>query len=161
MKKTLLLTLALGLAAASSLLAANSVDVYITGSTAFRQTSITACTETLQRLHPPISTTATRPMAVPIQDLSVPAPLRWTMTGNPDHGLTTLNGVNTLNIHGLFTGSIQGIQTTEQSTKLVWAAAAGTAGGLCSSVDSDEQPHHRLFGCVRRFQSLPGHGQLC
>ena len=42
MKKTLLLTLALGLAGASSLVAGN-VDVYITGSTAFRANVYTAC----------------------------------------------------------------------------------------------------------------------
>ena len=42
MKKTILLTLALGLAGAPSLLAGN-VDVYITGSTAFRANVYTAC----------------------------------------------------------------------------------------------------------------------
>ena len=42
MKKTLLLTLALGLAGATSLVAGN-VDVYITGSTAFRANVYNAC----------------------------------------------------------------------------------------------------------------------
>ena len=42
MKKTLLLTMALGLASVPSLLAGN-VDVYITGSTAFRANVYTAC----------------------------------------------------------------------------------------------------------------------
>ena len=80
------------------------------------------------------------------------------MTGTPITGLTNLSG-NTLTIHGFFTGSIQGIQTTEQSTKLTFAAASGTAGGGCQCL-CDEQPHHRLFRCVRRLQSLPGDGQL-
>ena len=36
------------------------------------------------------------------------------MTGTPISALTNLNpGVNTLTIHGLFTGSIQGMQTAE------------------------------------------------
>ena len=47
MKKTLLLTLALGLAGASSLVAGN-VDVYITGSTAFRANVYTACHQAVQ-----------------------------------------------------------------------------------------------------------------
>jgi hypothetical protein len=48
MKKTLLLTLALGLAGAPSLLAGN-VDVYITGSTAFRANVYTACQKLFNR----------------------------------------------------------------------------------------------------------------
>jgi hypothetical protein len=43
MKKTLILTLALGLAGASPLMA--QVDLYITGSTAFRANVYNACTK--------------------------------------------------------------------------------------------------------------------
>jgi hypothetical protein len=129
MKKTLLLTMALGLAGAPSLLAGN-VDVFITGSTAFRGNCYTACQKLFVGGNPNVyygdalhngansgwsSTTAA-----------------WAMTGTPISALTNLNG-DTLTIHGNFTGSIQGLQTTEQSTKLIWPAAAGTAGGLCSS----------------------------
>ena len=44
MKKTMLLSLALGLASAASLSAA-TIDVYLTGSTAFRANLYTACTK--------------------------------------------------------------------------------------------------------------------
>jgi hypothetical protein len=128
MKKTLLLTLALGLASAPSLVAA-TVDVYITGSTAFRANVYTACTKLFSSApsiyygdtaHGGASSGFTSKTAI------------WAMTGTPITGLTNLSG-NTLTIHGLFTGSIQGIQTTEQSTKLVWAAASGTVGGNCNA----------------------------
>ena len=54
------------------------------------------------------------------------------MTGTPISALTNLAG-NTLTIHGNFTGSIQGLQTVEQNTKLIWPAASGTIGGLCNA----------------------------
>jgi len=129
MKKMLILTMALGLAGASSLLA-STVDVYITGSTAFRGNVYTACQKLFVGGNPTVyygnaahggadsgpysSTTAA-----------------WAMTGTPISSLTQLSG-NTLVIHGLFTGSIQGLATTEASTKLVFPAASGTAGGLCN-----------------------------
>ena len=47
MKKTLLLTLALGLAGATSLVA-GTIDVFITGSTAFRANVYAACSEPVQ-----------------------------------------------------------------------------------------------------------------
>ena len=58
------------------------------------------------------------------------------MTGTPVSTLTAL-GANTLTVHGLFTGSIQGIQTTEQGTKLTWANADGTAGGNCATYSTN------------------------
>ncbi|MGO8839555.1 MAG: hypothetical protein ACLQQ0_19275, partial [Limisphaerales bacterium] len=132
MKKTLILTLALGLAGASSLMAGSSVDVYITGSTAFRANVYTAC----QKLFTGGSPTIYYGNAAHGGADSGPyssSTACWAMTGTPISGLTAFSGVTTLNIHGLFTGSIQGLQTTENSTKLVWAAAAGAAGGLCNA----------------------------
>ena len=134
MKKTILLTLALGLAGAPSLLAGN-VDVYITGSTAFRANVYTAC----QKLF----TTGTG-TTVYYGDAAhggagsgfSSKTASWAMTGTPISALTNLSG-NTLTIHGLFTGSIQGIQTTEQSTKLTWANADGTAGGNCATYSTN------------------------
>ncbi|MFZ0826118.1 MAG: hypothetical protein WAO02_01715 [Verrucomicrobiia bacterium] len=126
MKNTLLLTLALGLAAAPSLVAAN-VDVYVTGSTAFRANVYNACTKLFSAAPLIYYGDAAHGGAGSGFSSSTAS---WAMTGNPITGLTNLNG-NTLTIHGLFTGSIQGIQTTEQSTKLVWANADGTAGGNC------------------------------
>src|ERR1017187_8027782 len=117
MKKTLLLTLALGLAGAPSLVAGN-VDVYITGSTAFRANVYTAC----QRL---FATGTGTPVFY--GDAAhggagsgfSSKTASWAMKGAPITQLTNLQG-NTLIIHGLFTGSIQGIQTTEQGTKLIF-----------------------------------------
>jgi hypothetical protein len=130
MKKTLLITLALGLAGAPSLVAGN-IDVYITGSTAFRANVYTAC----QKLF----TTGT---GTPVYygdanhggaDSGFSSKTAaWAMTGTPIIALTNIQG-NTLTVHGLFTGSVQGMQTVEQQTKLTFPAAAGVNGGLCSS----------------------------
>jgi len=70
MKKTLLLTLALGLAGAPSIMA-GTVDVYITGATAFRANVYSSCTKLFNPA--PTSTMATLRMAAPIQVL-VPRP---------------------------------------------------------------------------------------
>jgi hypothetical protein len=129
MKKTLLLTMALGLAGAPSLLAGN-VDVFITGSTAFRANVYTACQKLFVGGNPSVYYgDAAHNGAGSGWSSSTAA---WAMTGTPITALTNLSG-NTLTIHGNFTGSIQGLQTTEQNTKLIWPAASGTAGGLCSA----------------------------
>jgi hypothetical protein len=129
MKNKLLLSLTLGLAGASSLMA-STVDIYLTGSTAFRGNCYTACQRLFVGGAPTIyygdaahggtgsgwsSTTAS-----------------WVMTGTPITGLTNLQG-NTLNIHGLFTGSIQGLQTVEQKTKLIFPAPSGTPSQNCNA----------------------------
>jgi hypothetical protein len=133
MKKTLLLTLALGLAGAPSLVAGN-VDVYIVGATAFRANVYTACTKLFSGT-PTIyygdaaHGGADSGFSDNTKNLKIAA---WAMTGTPITGITNISG-NTLIVHALFTGSIQGIQTVEQSTKLVFPKASGTAGGLCDS----------------------------
>ena len=135
MKKTLLLTLALGLAGAPSLVA-GTVDVYITGATAFRANVYSACTKLFVGSAPTIyygdtahggSTLSSPPSAS-----TAPSIASWVMTGTPISGLTNI-GNNTLTIHGLFTGSVQGFQTVEQSTKLVFPAASGTVNQNCSA----------------------------
>ena len=128
MKKTLLLTLALGLASASPLVAA-TVDVYLTGSTAFRANVYNACTKLFSS--PPNIYYGDAAHGGAGSGFSSSTAV-WAMTGTPITGLTNLSG-NTLVVHGNFTGSVQGIQTTEQSTKLVWAAASGIAGGNCNA----------------------------
>jgi hypothetical protein len=127
MKKTLLLTLALGLAGASSLLA-GTVDIYMTGSTAFRQTVYAACTKLFTT--PPNIYYANAANGGADSGFSASTG-SWVMSGTPITGLVNLQG-NTLVIHGLFTGSIQGIQTVEESVPLIWASPAGTVGGLTS-----------------------------
>ena len=136
MKKTLLLTLALGLAGATSLVAGN-VDVYITGSTAFRANVYTAC----QKLfNPAQSGTASTYFGDTTHGGAASGfsskTAVWAMTGTPIAGLTALAG-NTLTIHGNFTGSIQGLQTAEQGTLLVWANADGTSGGNCNTYSTN------------------------
>ena len=133
MKNKMLLTLALGLAAGASSLMAGTVDVYITGSTAFRAKVYTACTKLY-------NTSVTTPVIAfgdindggdGNQNSKTPV---WVMSGTPIVQLTNISG-NTLVIHGNFTGSVQGIQTVESYTKLNWAAllTSPTNGNYASS----------------------------
>jgi hypothetical protein len=128
MKKTLLLTLALGLAGATSY-AAGTVEVFITGSTAFRASCYTACQALFVGGAP--STYFGDAAHGGADSGWGSGTASWAMTGTPVSTLTNLSG-STLIVHGLFTGSIQGIQTVESKTKLVFAKAAGTAGQLTS-----------------------------
>ena len=129
MKKTLLITLALGLTGASQLLA-GTVEVFVTGSTAFRANVYTACTKLFTGSAPTIYYGDANHGGANTGFSSSTA--AWVMTGTPISSLSALSG-NTLIIHGLFTGSIQGIQSVENNQQLTWPVAAGTAGGLCSS----------------------------
>jgi hypothetical protein len=133
MKKTLLLTTALGLAGASSLMAAN-VDVFITGSTAFRANVYTACQKLFVGGNPSVyfANTANggKNVTTPVSDPTIAG---WAMTGTPISDLTNLQG-STLVIHALFTGSIQGMQTVEGNTPLTFAVPDGTTQyGNCST----------------------------
>ena len=128
MKKTLLLSVALGLAGAASLPAA-VVDVFLTGSTAFRANVYTAAF----KLYSSAPTIYYGSAANGGSDTSFTSgTASWVMTGTPITQLTNISG-NTLVIHGLFTGSVQGIATVEAGTKLRFAAPSGTANGLCSA----------------------------
>ena len=126
MKKTLLITLALGLAGAPSLMAGN-VDVFVTGSTAFRANVYTACTKIFSNAPTIFYGDAAHGGDANFNSKTA----SWAMTGLPTNTITALAG-NTLTIHGLFTGSIQGLQTTEQGTLLTFTPASGTPGGQAS-----------------------------
>ena len=115
MKKTLLLTLTAGLVSTTSLLAS---DLFITGATAFRANVHDACKNLFTTYTEYTGTTATGG-----DTKTGNAAAQWTMTGTPIAGLTAISG--TLTIHALFTGSVQGIQTVEQSTKLLFLDASG------------------------------------
>ena len=128
MKNSLLLSLGLGMVGTLPLLAGN-VDVYITGSTAFRANVYTACTKLFVGSAPTIYYGNAAHGGADSGWTSKTA--SWAMTGTPISTLTNIQG-NTLTIHGLFTGSIQGLQTTEQGTLLTFAQASGTANGLTS-----------------------------
>ena len=130
MKKTLLLLAALGLASAATL-QAGTVDVYITGSTAFRANVYTACTKLFNGGAPSVyygDPAHGGAGTFNTKDTS------WVMTGTPITGLTNVYGFGnlptstTLNIHGLFTGSIQGLKAVETAQLLVWPKPTGTAG---------------------------------
>ena len=58
------------------------------------------------------------------------------MTGTPITALTNIPRQHPDHPRH-FTGSIQGLQTTEQGTKLVWANADGTAGGNCDTYSTN------------------------
>ena len=123
MKNKMLLTLALGMVVGASPLLAGNVDVYLTGSTAFRASVFTAC----QKLFTTGSSTPTyfgdSAHGGDASDNASTA--AWCMTGTPISTLTNIQG-NTLIVHGLFTGSIQGIATVENKTPLTWALPQGT-----------------------------------
>lgn len=117
MKKTLLLVAAASLVGASPLMA--DVDLFITGSTAFRANVHDACLQ----LFSPAPTEFTGTPATGGDSATGSKAAQWTMTGTPISSLTTISG--TLTIHALFTGSIQGGQTVEQGTKLVFLDKTG------------------------------------
>jgi len=116
MKKTLLLTTALGLASASQLMA---VDLYVTGSTAFRANVYTACTKLFDAA--PAITYGDAAHGGDANNNSKTA--SWCMTGTVSNTITALS-TTPLTIHGLFTGSVQGMQTVEQKTPLLFATPA-------------------------------------
>lgn len=116
MKKTLLLTLAAGLVSATPLMA-NS-DLYIVGSSAFRANVHDACAKLFTT-----KTEFTGTVATGGDSKTGNGAAQWTMTGTPIAGISAISG--TLTVHALFTGSIQGIQTVEQGTKLLFVDAVG------------------------------------
>jgi hypothetical protein len=121
MKKSLLLTLAVSALGASQLMA-TTYDLYITGSTAFRANVHDACS----KLYDSGSFVEKTGNAGTGGDSKTGnAAAQWTMTGTVSNNVSAL-GTNVLNIHALFTGSVQGIQTVEQSTKLLFLGTDGT-----------------------------------
>lgn len=152
MKNQLLLTMALGLAGATSL-TAGTVDVYITGSTAFRANAYTACTKLYSSA--PTIYYADGAHGGGSQGLSKSP--SWVMTGSPATSLTNLQG-NTLVIHGLFTGSIQGLQSVENSQKLTWAQPVGSGSPLISSSYVNNSPTIAFSDCSGSATPFPATG---
>jgi hypothetical protein len=118
MKKTLLLAAAASLLGASHLMA--DVDLFITGSTAFRANVHDACKNLFVGGAP---TEITGTPATGGDSATGSKAAQWVMTGTPIASLTAISG--TLTIHGLFTGSIQGPQSVEQGIKLIWLDKTG------------------------------------
>ena len=114
MKNTLLLSLALGVASALPL---KAVDVYITGSTAFRVNVYGACQGMFST-----------PPSISYGDAAHGSNLKhsngdysWVMTGTATNGLSFAG--STLTIHALFTGSIQGLAAVENGQQLAFPLA--------------------------------------
>lgn len=119
MKRTLLLTLTAGLLGATSLMA--DTDLYITGSTAFRAQVYSACTNLFQT---GTLTLHTGTAATGGDSKTGASAAQWVMSGTPITSITNVTG--TFTVHALFTGSVQGMQTVETSTKLLFLAKDGT-----------------------------------
>jgi len=131
MKKHILLTAALGLTGAASLTAA-TYDIYITGSTAFRANVFTACTNLFSGSPTIYYGNAAHGGA---DSGFTPKTGAWSMTGTPSSALTASNNFtasDTLNIHALFTGSVQGYAAVIGKTPVVFPNTSGSANGLCS-----------------------------
>ena len=132
MKKSILFALLGGILGATSVMAAN-YDMYITGSTAFRANAFTACQKLYDGGTPASANNGTGSPAS--------SDSRWTMTGTcANLGLTS--GSDTLTIHALWTGSVQGLSGLANKDQLVFLASA-TAGNTtlktnsCSAAFSD------------------------
>jgi hypothetical protein len=115
MKKITLLTLALGMA---SVVPVPAVDLYITGSTAFRANVYGACQKMFAGGAP---TVVSYGDAAHGGDGTLSSGnTSWVMSGNASPNVSVLNS-GPLVIHALFTGSIQGIQSVENLQPLVFA----------------------------------------
>jgi hypothetical protein len=119
MKKTLFLTLAASLLGTTPLMAA--ADLFITGSTAFRSNVHDACTNMV--IHDANYHEYTGTAATGGDSKTGNTAAQWTVTGTASTTVSNISG--TLTIHALFTGSVQGIQTVESSTKLLFLDASG------------------------------------
>jgi hypothetical protein len=119
MKKTSLLTLALAAVSASQVM---GVDLYITGSTAFRKQVYQACVKLYDNGAP--ASTFSGTVATGGDTSTGSSAGQWVMTGTVSNTISAL-GMTPLTIHGLFTGSVQGLQTTFQGQKLFFLAAGG------------------------------------
>ena len=118
MKKAFLVTM-IGAVSASHLMA---VDLFMTGSTAFRSQVYTACTKLFSSAPTIQYDTSGVIGGDGTQSSSNPV---WTMSGAAASSITALGGT-TLVIHGNFTGSVQGCQTVENKVGIVFLTSTGT-----------------------------------
>jgi len=119
MKKTLLLTLAAGLVSTTPLLA--DVDLYITGSTAFRAQAHDACLGLFASTPAKQYDTAKLIGGDGTTANSNPV---WTFSGTP---IASLQGniSGNLIIHADFTGSVQGMQAVQNGIKIYFLTTSG------------------------------------
>jgi hypothetical protein len=115
MKKSILFALFGGILGATSVMAAN-YDLYLTGSTAFRGNAFTACEKLYDGGTPSSMNDGTA-------NAPVSSDSQWTMTGTcANLGLTS--GSDTLTIHALWTGSVQGLSALANKDQLAFLASA-------------------------------------
>jgi hypothetical protein len=129
MKKTLILTLAVGLVSSMTAMADN-LDLYITGATAFRQSVHDAClnlfdTKPATNATPSAGTLQYGDSAHGGSGALNNGNGMWMMTGTCSTNIPNL-GTNVLTIHALFSGSVQGIVTVTAKTPLFFLASDGT-----------------------------------
>ena len=146
MKKTLILTLATGFACAMSSMA-TTYDLYITGATAFRQSVYAACLKLYDTTPATNIVMSSGTLVYGGNNIGNSSSSLWTMTGTCSTKVSALGG-NTLNIHGDFNGSVQGVYVTENSTP-------DTIPGHRRQPHY-QHAHHRLLGCGFRCHALPG-----
>jgi hypothetical protein len=129
MKKTIALTLFTSLIAVTQVMATN-YDLYVSGSTAFRKNAYAAFNKLFDN---PSSSLAlgnngTGSTNAAAQDT------RWTMSGTAATLLGTTN-TDTLTIHALWTGSVQGLSALVNKDQLVFLKNA-TAGDATTSTNT-------------------------
>ncbi|MGA2029930.1 MAG: hypothetical protein ABSG87_07635 [Verrucomicrobiota bacterium] len=144
MKKTLVLTLAASILGVSHLMA-STVDLYITGSTAFRANVYNACASLYDGGAPGTVVYGTSATGGNSPQSPVANNYQWTMSGSVGTAIPAFSG-DTFNIHALFTGSVQGLQSVQQGIQLIFLDASGnpltnTATIAFSDVASASTPY--------------------
>jgi hypothetical protein len=111
MKKSIVISILGGLMAAAPVMAAN-YDMYVTGSTAFRPNVFSAISKIFDGGTPSSSNKGTGVAPTGSDN-------QWTMIGTCTN-LGVTSGSDTLTIHALFTGSVQGISSMLNKDQLVF-----------------------------------------
>ena len=144
MKKSILFSL-FGVVGATSIMAAN-FDLYINGSTAFRANAFTACQKLYDGGTPASANNGT---GAPASSDS-----RWTMSGTcANLGLTS--GSDTLTIHALWNGSVQGISSLANKDQLVFLASA-TSGNTTLKTNTSSCALSDVFSAPTLFPLSSG-----
>ena len=152
MKKTLLMTLALGMAGIANL---KAYDVYITGSTAFRANVFTACTNLFSGTPNIYYGDANHGGANSGFSAKTGA---WAMSGTASSAITNIAG-QPLVIHALFNGSVQGLKSTLKNDLLTFPNADGTLNGNCNTY-ANAAPTIGFSDCDSGSTPYPASGNI-
>ena len=149
MKTKSLLSLVLGLASATSLMA---TDVYITGSTAFRSQVYNACARLYVNSKPTAIYYGTNSAVGGDTNLNS-STAAWCMTGTAISQLSKIS--DTLVIHALFNGSIQGIKAVTQEQRLHFPSVGGNLIANSSTTGQTPVAGVPLYGCTTFVDKRP------